>query len=286
MPRDLTFDRYHLPAHISQHVDYITPGLKLLTNARVTDGRQVLSPRGFRDSSSGIYNGPIFKGPASGAVPKPNAATNCDSEITPDCISTMYNITQGTLAATGNQLGIFEEGDFLSFTDLSQFLTTFESGRIPSSTKPKIEGVDGGTAPSSQAGPGAESDLDFQISIPIIFPQGTVLFQTDDFPYATGQQAGNNGAFNTFLDAIDGSYCTFDAFGEKGNSPLDPTYVYLRPRVVFNLTISVILILIQMVSREIFNAVSTSPQMLSVSHMVFKKMISLLIIYNVNAPNT
>ena len=199
--------------------------MKLLTNARVTDGGQIISPRGFRDSASSIYNGPIIKGPVTGALPQPDAApTGCDTQITPACITTMYNITQGTLAATGNQLGIFEEGDYLSFTDLSKFLTQFESGRIPANTKPKIEGVDGGTAPGPS--PGAESDLDFQISIPIIYPQGTILFQTDDLPYATGAQPGNNGAFNTFLDAIDGSYCTFSAFGEKGDSPLDPTYVY------------------------------------------------------------
>ena len=29
---------------------------------------------------------------------------------------------------------------------------------------------------------------------------------------------------NNFFDAIDGSYCTFSAFGETGNSPLDPSY--------------------------------------------------------------
>lgn len=26
------------------------------------------------------------------------------------------------------------------------------------------------------------------------------------------------------MDAIDGSYCTYSAFGETGNSPLDPPY--------------------------------------------------------------
>ena len=29
---------------------------------------------------------------------------------------------------------------------------------------------------------------------------------------------------NNFLDAIDGSYCSFSAYGETGNSPLDPPY--------------------------------------------------------------
>ena len=75
----------------------------------------------------------------------------------------------------------------------------------------------------ANGGAGGESDLDFQISYPIIYPQNSILFQTDDRPYATGQQP-SQGFLNTFLDAIDGSYCTYSAFGETGDSPLDPKY--------------------------------------------------------------
>ena len=70
---------------------------------------------------------------------------------------------------------------------------------------------------------GGESDLDFQISYPIIYPQNSILFQTDDILYATGQEP-SQGFLNTFLDAIDGSYCTFSAFGETGDSTIDPKY--------------------------------------------------------------
>jgi tripeptidyl-peptidase I len=67
-----------------------------------------------------------------------------------------------------------------------------------------------------------EALLDFQISYPVIYPQNSVLFLTDDI------QAAENftgGLFNTFLDAIDGSYCTYSAFGETGDSPqFDPVY--------------------------------------------------------------
>ena len=70
---------------------------------------------------------------------------------------------------------------------------------------------------------GGESDLDFQISYPIIYPQNSILFQTDDIYYATGQQP-SQGFLNTFLDAIDGSYCTYSAFGETGDSTIDPKY--------------------------------------------------------------
>ena len=70
---------------------------------------------------------------------------------------------------------------------------------------------------------GGESDLDFQISYPIIYPQNSILFQTDDIYYATGQEP-SQGFLNTFLDALDGSYCTYSAFGETGDSSIDPKY--------------------------------------------------------------
>lgn len=64
--------------------------------------------------------------------------------------------------------------------------------------------------------------MDFELAIPIIYPQTTTLYQTDDSYYANG---GANGIFNTFLDAIDGSYCTYSAYGETGNdAKLDPKY--------------------------------------------------------------
>jgi tripeptidyl-peptidase-1 len=64
--------------------------------------------------------------------------------------------------------------------------------------------------------------LDFQISYPIIWPQNSVLYQVDDAVYEANYTF--NGFFNNFLDAIDGSYCTYSAFGETGNSAIDPSY--------------------------------------------------------------
>lgn len=82
--------------------------------------------------------------------------------------------------------------------------------------------IDGAVAPIAQNLAGAESSLDFQISYPIIWPQNSVLFQTDDMVYENDYTF--NGFLNNFLDAIDGSYCYYSAYGETGNSPLDPPY--------------------------------------------------------------
>lgn len=137
------------------------------------------------------------------------ATSSCGTAITPQCIKSMYNITAGTSAVSSNAMGIFETEDTYAQEDLTAFWKAFATN-IPANTGPKVDGIDGATAPTSVGDAGGESDLDFQIAIPIIYPQSTVLFQT---------AVNNNDIFNTFLDAIDGSYCTFSDDGETGDDP-------------------------------------------------------------------
>jgi tripeptidyl-peptidase-1 len=142
----------------------------------------------------------------------------CDVAITPPCIEAMYNFTKATSAVKGNELGIFEDlGDVYAQEDLSLFFL-FLQQRIPLNTHPELRAIDGAVAPASLANAGAESDLDFEISYPIIWPQNSVLFQTDDPVYEANYTY--DGFLNNFFDAIDGSYCSYDG----GNSPLDPPY--------------------------------------------------------------
>lgn len=130
-------------------------------------------------------------------------------------IKTLYNITEGTTATPGNELGIFEDlGDVYAQEDLDEFFTTLYP-TIPTGTHPLLEGIDGGTAPNPVTQAGFESDLDFQISYPVIWPQNSILFQTDDPVYEANYVF--NGFLNTFLDALDGSYCDVV-------DPLDPAY--------------------------------------------------------------
>ena len=215
-------DQYHVPAHVQKHVDYVTPGLKLLVGGKTKEKREFetrdLSKRGFRTKGQKGFAPPLFLQNISLPSTMSTAAqlASCDTMITPACIAAMYNITKATKAAKGNELGIFEEGDFYAAEDLIEFFTIL-APNIPITTKPKLEGIDGGFAPAAYAG--GESDLDFQISYPIIYPQNSILFQTDDIPYATGLQ-NSSGFLNTFFDAIDGSYCTSGG----GNDPIDPVY--------------------------------------------------------------
>lgn len=86
--------------------------------------------------------------------------------------------------------------------------------------------VDGGTAPVAPGDPrnGGESDIDIFLSYSLIYPQSVTVYQVDDLPNASGE-ANTTGFLNTFLDSVDGSYCSYTAFGITGDSPgIDPEY--------------------------------------------------------------
>ena len=124
----------------------------------------------------------------------------CDEIATPQCIAALYNITKGTKSSGTNQLGIFEDlDDIYSQEDLNLFFLNL-APYIPIGTHPKLDAIDGAVAPTNVANAGPESDLDFQISYPIIWPQNSVLYQTDDPVYEANYTY--EGFLNNFLDAI------------------------------------------------------------------------------------
>jgi tripeptidyl-peptidase I len=58
--------------------------------------------------------------------------------------------------------------------------------------------------------------------IAIVYPQTTTDYQTEYTQFDVNTRPG---IFNTFLDAIDGSYCTYSSNNETGDDPnIDPVY--------------------------------------------------------------
>ncbi|OOF99192.1 hypothetical protein ASPCADRAFT_140878 [Aspergillus carbonarius ITEM 5010] len=206
----VTCHEYYVPESIQEHIDYITPGVKMLELRGTRSKKRSAAKRSF----GGL---PPILGALPIAISKlfDNPLAYCDMAVTPECIRAMYNITKGTTATEGNELGIFEDlGDVYSQEDLDLFFSALASD-IPQGTHPTLEAINGAVAPTDVNTAGAESDLDFQISYPIIWPQNTVLFQTDDPVYENDYTY--LGFLNNFLYAIDGSYC-------NDTSSLDPSY--------------------------------------------------------------
>lgn len=209
-------DEYHVPKHVQEHIDFISPGVK---GANLRRRETKKSKRGTRGAPS-RKTAPFMPANAS-------QLTTCDQVVTPACIQALYNIPPNNPHAnvsSNNSLGIFEEGDYYAQQDLNLFFGNF-TPYIPNGTHPIPNMIDGAKAPVSLQLAGGESDLDFQVAYPLVYPQTTTLYQTDDIFYAFGNDPNATGLFNTFFDAIDGSYCTYSAFGETGNDPvLDPHY--------------------------------------------------------------
>ena len=88
-------DKYHLPKHIQEHVDYVTPGVKLL--APVENAFEK------RDEPARSRNRqPLRKWPAWPGLFNSTDLSMCDVAITPACVAALYQIppTQLVLEAS------------------------------------------------------------------------------------------------------------------------------------------------------------------------------------------
>jgi len=104
----LATDEYYVPAKIQEHIDYITPGIKLLATDQARKKGPMVKPVG-----------PQPFAPAVGGAP------SCGTRITPQCVKTLYNVTTPTLANKGNSMGIYESGDTYAQADLDQFFAAY-----------------------------------------------------------------------------------------------------------------------------------------------------------------
>lgn len=222
-------DEYYLPGHVSAHVDFIKPGVKL---SAPLNKREVLQKR--KDAAGPRRNErkPHTKPPHYPGWGLPPAAfglppdlQNCGVNITPSCIKALYEIPPAVLTQPENAMGLFETYDTFAQEDISLFFQHFAPW-VPADTKPNVISVDGGNAPVAPSDPrnGGESDIDLDLAISLIYPQSVTVYQVDDLPNSSGA-TNTSGFLNTFFDSVDGSYCDYTAFGITGNSPgIDASY--------------------------------------------------------------
>ena len=144
---------------------------------------------------------------------------NCGELITIDCLRAIYGIPVGKTNHSGNEIGIAEWADYLYLPDLKIFFENYTSPPIPPNTQPEFISIDGGkraNATVANLEEVVESALDFMTAYSIVWPQGARLYQNGD-----SVNVDSVGTFNIFLDALDGSYCTYLG----GDQPyIDPAY--------------------------------------------------------------
>ena len=203
-------DHYTLPDHISEVVDFILPGIAPL---RKPKSRSIHK----RSSATTAVNRPNkFKAVSRTVLDTykadPESTAVCSTIITPQCIRKMYNIPNATLANKDkdNFLGIYEaDNEVYAQKDLNDFFTLTQVG-IPNGTHPVGNLIGNVTASGAVKDAGGEATLDYDMAYPIVYPQTIVDYQT---------QTHNDALFDTFLDAIDGGFCTYSAYNQTGDDP-------------------------------------------------------------------
>ncbi|KAF9561786.1 subtilisin-like protein [Agrocybe pediades] len=187
---------YSVPAHVKEHIDLIKPTVHF--NHRPTPN--ALQKRAGKNlGAPSIFNGPKKAG--NSFVKITPSLENCDQFITPDCLRALYSINYKPIATKKNSYGIginfspSQVGDrpIPVLIDGAVVLTTNQSFDI-----------------------NGESDLDLEYAMALTNPQPITLLQTGDLVEGAG--------FDNWLDAVDGSFCTF----EGGDDP-DQDGIYPDP---------------------------------------------------------
>lgn len=163
---------YSVPKEVQPHIDFITPGLKLLPPTKVkanTYGAARRAPAPPQYSNYGL--------------------STCDEAVNPDCLAALYKIPKQTLTPNpANQLGLYES-IFQRWdpTDLDLFFTNYTHGNIPNGTEPVNKAVDGGESETPHhfvsITNGGEIELDLDVAYPIVYPQKIYIYDEDDLHY-------------------------------------------------------------------------------------------------------
>ncbi|KAL9064346.1 MAG: hypothetical protein Q9157_007866 [Trypethelium eluteriae] len=221
---------YHVPKHLQGYIDYITPGVKLtpVVKRDIKVKRASSKAHKFPKPPARMnhaWSGGDMSWKPQAAYGLPQDLQGCGLNITPPCIKALYHIPNATKATPGNSLGLYEQGDYFSKQDLDLFYAQY-APYVPQGTYPIPALIDGAAygMPQNSSEVTGESDIDIDMAYSLIYPQTVTLYQVDDQIYEPQEVATTN-LFNTFLDALDGSYCNYTAYGETGDDPsIDPVY--------------------------------------------------------------
>ncbi|KAJ7723404.1 subtilisin-like protein [Mycena metata] len=209
-------DAYNLPAHIVPHVEIVTPSI---------DFNAVLSKRS--STSTHIKLGQ----PGSGTVfPKFTETVstilheleNCNTQITPACLRALYGFLYEPLVPSKNSYGIVEyTPQAYRPADLDMFAQNFSSiGKTLIGARPVLQSIDGGVVQniSESFNFNGESNLDLEYAMNLVTAQQPVtLYQVGDLIMGA--------SFNNLLDALDGSFCSFEGGDDPNNDGIYPDNV-------------------------------------------------------------
>lgn len=158
--------RYHVPQHLQQHIDYITPGVKLTPVLKKHTKAKRASQLGRVKSNEKavLSKGNQYDIPAK-AHSLPADLQGCGYNMTPTCIKALYDIPDPTKSAKGNSLGLYEQGDYFAKSDIDLFYKEYAPW-VPQGTYPIPAMIDGAqySVPANSSLNTGESDIDIDMA--------------------------------------------------------------------------------------------------------------------------
>ncbi|KAF8554934.1 hypothetical protein OG21DRAFT_1484296 [Imleria badia] len=213
---------YHLPEHVQPHVDFVTPSVHFDAKLSHRSGGETAAPAqgiGQLIVSTGLHT----TGTVSGII---GELEECSKYITPICLRTLYELFYEPIATDRNSFGIVEYTPLAYLqSDLQMFAKNYSTDLI--GKEPYLVSIDGGILKTTyqNSNYSGESDLDLEYGMSLVTGEQTVtLYQTGDID--------GGATYNNFLDAIDGSYCTFEGGDDPtvdGIYPDTPPGGYMGP---------------------------------------------------------
>ncbi|KAI8972408.1 subtilisin-like protein [Trametes punicea] len=199
------YHAYHVPEHVSKHIDLITPTLHFDTT---------VTRRGIKEALGSAKDIGKASAPLMGGVIHDvfDDLEHCDETITLACLRVLYDFVYTPIATDKNTIGVVEyTPQSHNESDLDVFFANFSRSQI--GERPKLVSIDGGFLVPN--GDPAESSLDLQYVLGLIGSKRQVVQL-----YQVGDDV-EGASFNNLLDALDKSYCTSDG----GDDPtLDGIY--------------------------------------------------------------
>ena len=217
-------EEYWIPQNIREHIDFITPTVHLDTitkkrRAKRQEAHPATEKRAYHFWYPEITPCPTCAPGQNPGDPKTYIG-NCNNSTTPACVRALYGLPDPSAVKpfVGGRapLGALElYPAAYGAVDLDDFLVVLTN--VPHGTQPRVVSIAGGVAPAAVPGlhdptpfdPSTlwEPDGDFEIAMAIVpNPEDVVVYEL-----------GKDADWNTFLDALDGSYCTTPGDGNCGS---------------------------------------------------------------------
>ncbi|KAF9467748.1 subtilisin-like protein [Collybia nuda] len=197
-------DSYSLPRSVAEVVDIVTPTVQ--PDVNLADLQNSAKNRRSWNHQK-----------ISRAPPNSTSPAGCDTNVTPDCLRALYNMTYTPQATDKNSFGIvsYFSNTYLQ-SDLDMFFRNFSPSLVGKS--PALVSINGGSVDPVEGSAFSEDGWILEYAMTLTQPQPVMFLQVG------GPQTGDIiPSFNQWLDAVDGSYCTFEGGDDFTYDPIIPS---------------------------------------------------------------